>query len=552
MIRALQISNYAIIEHIDIHFDTGFTVFTGETGAGKSIILGALGLILGNRADSSVLFDESKKSYVEATFDLSSYENLRPLFEQLDLDYDDESIIRREISTSGKSRAFINDSPVTLGKLREVTSLIIDLHQQFDLLEIQKVPFQQKMMDVYAGTLKELSAFKKEYKNLQKLENELEALIEKQRESQKEQEFLQFQYNELEVYDFDDLDQVAMEAELNMLENADEISQLGSLAQSCLLEDENSVQDQLILISKNISNLSGGNAKLEKLLEQTDHITEQVRELADELTRYADGISGDEEQKLKLEEILSGIYKLLQKHQAADILELAEIKEKISNQLSETIGLDHKIVETKKRIEASLKQSYALAKKLSSNRKKSIKPLQKEVDDLIHNLGMEQASFEIQHKITDTISSNGIDLMEFYFKPNPGSKSNPIKDTASGGEISRLTLAIKSIAAKHLALGTQIYDEIDTGVSGAVALKMGNILKALSMGKQVISITHSAQIASRADQHFFIYKQSDKTRTYTKVRQLDKEERITELAKILSGDPPSQAAITNAQELILL
>lgn len=549
MLKQLEISNYAIIEKVSVQFDEGFTVITGETGAGKSIILGALGLILAKRADSSVLNDPKQKSIVEATFNIANY-GLESLFETADVDHEEITIIRREITPSGKSRAFINDTPVNLTTLKLVTDRLVNLHQQFDLLDIQKKSFQLEMLDAYAGVQEELSTYKNGYTLLSKKKKILEELKIKSKELSKESDFLTFQLDELSTIPLEDLNQEKLESELNVLNNAEGIKTAGSQGSYAISENDNSILDQLRTISKELSNYNEMDKLIEDLSSRLEDSIENLNDLSNDLKDYVDQVDGDASRTLELQDTLNELYRLQKKHQVATVEELIELQEEILGKLKTSNSVEKEISNTEKEIVQLTKESFAQAKKISITRSKASITFQDKISSRLSGLGMPQAKLIVKQDTLNELSKTGLDDIEYYFAPNLGSEPKPVKDTASGGEISRLTLCLKSVVANIVNLPTMIFDEIDTGVSGAVSIKMGNIMKNMAIGKQVISITHSAQIASRADEHLFIYKQVVDKKTKTQIRSLTSEERILELAKILSGDPPSKAAISNAQELM--
>ena len=549
MLKQLEISNYAIIEKVSVPFDKGFTVITGETGAGKSIILGALGLILGKRADSSVLNNPEKKSIVEATFDIRDYD-MQGLFENEDIDFEETTIIRREITPSGKSRAFINDTPVNLSTLKTLTDRLVNLHQQFDLLDIQKKSFQLDMLDAFAEVQPDLVEYRVDFSSLAKKKKHLEALKAKSIELSKESDFLKFQLEELNTLPLEDINQEEIESELNVLNNAEGIINSGNQASYAINDNENAIVDQLRTMAKDLSQYGAVDKAMESLNSRLDENIEILNDWANDIKDYVEQIDGDGNRAAELQDTLNELYRLQKKHHINNTEELLAFRDEVRAKLKTSSTVDKEIVSTEKEIKKLEANAFAKAKKISKKRAQSSTEYQDRISGLLSELGMPQAKLIVKQEIQKELNKSGIDDIEYYFAPNLGSVPKPVKDTASGGEISRLTLCLKSVVASVINLPTMIFDEIDTGVSGEVSIKMGNIMREMAQGKQVVSITHSAQIASRADDHLFIYKQVVDKKTKTQIRSLTDEERVLEIAKILSGDPPSQSAITNAQELI--
>lgn len=549
MLRGIEIKNYAIIDHLKIDFEEGLTIITGETGAGKSIILGALGLILGNRADIQNLRDDSQKCVVEAVFSIEQYD-LSRFFEEHDLDYYDELIIRREIAATGKSRAFINDSPTTLVVLKELSSSLVSLHQQFDLLDIQKPAYQLDIIDAIAQNNKILSDYQKSFSNWKGLTQKLKELSNKNDVAAKEKDFLQFQFDEIEKADITNINYNELESTFNALDNIEALKN-GSQEISYHLSDKDpSILDELRAHSRTLSSLIEMDASLNEIEPTLGEAITSLEELRNFLTRYHDNLDGNESQKLTIEEQLNAINLLIQKHRVNDFDALLETRTEIETKLLTITNLDAEILKLEKELviieEKLQKQEEALTK----SRTKVFASLEKNVQTNLADIAMPNARLKVGHTIADTRNKMGKDKVDFLFAANKGSELKLLSQVASGGEISRLTLCLKTIVADHLALPTMIFDEIDTGVSGDVSLRMGRMLKLLSGGRQVLCITHSAQIAAQADNHYYIYKEINKNTTTTSMRGLDSDDRILEIAKILSGDPPSTAAVENAKQLL--
>lgn len=549
MLRRLEIKNYAIIEQLELDLEQGLTIITGETGAGKSILLGALGLIMGKRADSKVLYDKEQKAVVEATFDIGSYD-LQSWFIDHELDYDDEIIIRRSIATSGKSRAFINDEPANLSLLKSLTEELVDMHQQFDTLDIHSVSFQTNTVDALAGNLEAMKAYRAEYATYQKLRHELAKLEEQQRTANSEMDFLNFQMSEFNELELMNGEQQEKEQLLQRLNNAEGIQRVGALISHQIEEADANMIDSLRTLSSELDSIKDGDTALSDLSERLLATMEELSDIGRSAADIAEATEYDGQLIEELTERLDAIYRMQQKHNVTTLEELLEVQERIDQQLQSFGDLTSAIELLQKQIVSAEARLTNAAKAISAGRAKTIPSIQKGIHELLASLSMEHAQLRIDLEPTKGLSPSGLDKAVFYFKANKGGEFNLLKDVASGGEISRLTLCLKSMIAGATVLPTLIFDEIDTGVSGDVAGKMGDILAKLSNGHQVISITHSPQIAAKATKHYFVYKEDKPDRTVTGVRELDTEMRIQEVAKMLSGNPPSAAAIANAKELI--
>jgi len=513
MIQRLLINNYALIDELEIDFSKGLTIITGETGAGKSILLGALGLIMGNRADTKVFYHTDKKCIVEGFFEISRY-GLREFFDEKDIDYDDEIVIRRELTPAGKSRAFVNDTPVKLKTLGQLTAAIIDLHQQFDTLDIHNVSFQMRMMDALAGNYPALEKYQLEYSTYQKNKRQLANLVDRNQSAATEIDFLNFQLQEFNGAELIADEDKKMETELARLTNAEDIKKTLSQAYQLMNDDEQSVIDQLEKVSLALGEIKDYHPDVAKIYDRYDGILMELRDLSSDFEKVADNTEYDGERILELQE-------------RQDI-------ERLQKEIAE--------------------QEVSLKKRAAALRKKRLsvtEGFEKKVDAMLTQLSMQHARLQVEVQELDQLNSTGIDEVNFLFASNKGSKFLPLKNVASGGELSRLTLCTKSLVADAIPLPTLIFDEIDTGISGDVALRMGRILQELSGRHQVVSITHSPQIAVKADTHYFVYKKEMKDRTMTRVKELTMEERIRAVATMLSGNPPSDSAIENAKELLL-
>jgi DNA repair protein RecN (Recombination protein N) len=551
MIKNLLIKNYAIIESLEIDFPDGLTIITGETGAGKSILLGALGLILGQRADSKVLYEDGIKCVVEGVFDISKY-GLKQFIISNDIDYDDELIVRREISPSGKSRAFVNDTPVNLNILKELSAALIDLHHQFDTLDIHRQDFQMKMLDALAENRSHLENYRSEYTAFQKAKKKLQELMASSASSARELEFVNFQLKELHEAELIEGEQKKLEEELSQLTHAEEVKKNLLTSMQQLFEDEQSISGQLTEISNLLSASGRMNIKVESLSNRFIAVIEEFNDMGREMEKIAENTEYDEERIAENQERLDIIYRLQQKHNVKNLGELLEIQEALevkSNSFSNQSKEEERLAVVIGEHEKSLK---AKAQKLTKKRQAVIKPFEQKVIKLLDQMAMPQAQFKIELTDTGELGTSGTDQAGFLFSANKGGVLQKIREVASGGELARLSLATKSLVASAIPLPTLIFDEIDTGISGDVALKMGEILRQLSNNHQVVSITHSAQIASKADAHYFVYKKDTAERTIAKVRLLNEEEKVKAIAVMLSQNPPSAAAMENARDLLQL
>jgi len=550
MIQRLLINNYALIDELEIDFSEGLTIITGETGAGKSILLGALGLIMGNRADTKVFYHTDKKCIVEGFFEISRY-GLKGFFDEMDIDYDDEIVIRREMTPAGKSRAFVNDTPVKLKTLGQLTSAIIDLHQQFDTLDIHNVSFQMRMMDALAGNYPALETYQKEFSTYQKNKRQLTNLIDRNQSATTEIDFLNFQLQEFNGAELVADEDKKMESELARLTNAEDIKKTLSQAYRMMNDDEQSVIDQLEKVSLALADVKDYDPEVAKIYDRYESILMELRDISSDFEKVAEDTEYDGEKIVELKERLDLIYKLQNKHRVKSVIELLTIQTNLQSQLKGFGDLSEDIERLQKEM---AQQEISLQKRAKALRKKRMSVtsgFEKKVDAMLTQLSMPHARLQVEVRALEELNNTGIDEVNFLFASNKGSKFLPLKNVASGGELSRLTLCTKSLVADAIPLPTLIFDEIDTGISGDVALRMGKILQELSGRHQVVSITHSPQIAVKADTHYFVYKKEMKDRTMTRVKELTMEERIRAVATMLSGNPPSDSAIENAKELLL-
>ncbi|GJM35331.1 MAG: DNA repair protein RecN [Saprospiraceae bacterium] len=551
MINSLQIQNYAIIESLEIKFSKGLTIITGETGAGKSILLGALGLIMGERADTKTLYDPSKKMVVEAFFDIQKYA-LQAFFDENDIDYDSELVIRREITPSGKSRAFINDTPVNLKVLQELSGALIDLHQQFETLDIHQVSYQLRMIDALAGNKEHLLAYQQQYHQFKKVDRKLALLREQDAQSQRELEFVNFQLEEFHTAALSESEQTELEEELSRLTHAEDIKRTLSATFQGLGESELSVIDQLTEMGHSLAQVGKHDARIRQLYERFNGLIVELEDLSGEFERIADATEYDEARIVEVQERLDMIYRLEKKHAVSTIAELLAIQEQLEIQLRAIGDMGEEIERLNKERITLEKQLREKALELRRRRQDVAPQFEQQVMKMLQQLAMPNAQLKVNFEALEQLSIMGLDEVYFLFGANKGSRLQMIKNVASGGELSRLTLVTKSLVASAIPLPTLIFDEIDTGISGDVALKMGNILRSLSNQHQVTVITHSPQVASKADAHYFVYKKEKTDRTVTNVRLLSEDERVRAIATMLSQSPPSESALENARELLSL
>ncbi len=549
MLKHLSVQNYALIDQLEVEFADGLTIITGETGAGKSILLGALGLIAGSRADTQSLQDKSKKCIIEAAFNIKEYA-LNDFFNEHELDYEAVTTIRREINPEGKSRAFINDTPVTLNQLKDLGERLIDIHSQHQTLSLNGADFQLSVVDAFAKHYSLLNEYKTEYKNFRSLEKQLNELIEKEVQAKKDMDYFQFQFNELEDANLKAGEQVALEQELETLNNAEDIKLNLSKAAYGLSGGEQNLLSSLNEIKNILNGLSKFKPEIAELNTRINSSYIELKDISNELEALEQEILYDPKRIEILNDQLDAIYRLQQKHQVKTIEELIAIKDELSNKLLDFSSLESEIEKVKALLERSDKTLSEKAKTISDNRKKVIPKIEKEIGSLLSSLSMPNAQLKIEQKAMETYSVNGIDKINFLFSANKGSEFKELNKVASGGELSRLMLSIKSLIAQLTALPTIIFDEIDTGVSGDVADKVGSIMNTMSGKMQVITITHLPQIASKGGSHLFVYKEDKNNKTYSNIKKLSAEERVQEIAKMLSTGNPSAAAISNAKELL--
>lgn len=548
MLQNLSVENYALIEKLNIELNQGLNIITGETGAGKSILLGALGLILGQRADTSSLKNPEKSCVVEGTFRVEKM-NLSSFFEENDIEYDNQAIVRRVISPSGKSRAFINDTPVTLNTLKELGVKLIDIHSQHESLLIANQQFQLNILDVVANNARLLEDYKQIYRHLKKEEEALSTLVNQQVKTASDYDYLSFQHQQLEDAKLKADEQQQLEEEESELANAENIKAELQLCTDIIANGEQATLNNLKACSQSLKRIKEVFHKADSLYERIESVAIELKDINNELESYNDKVEVNPERLAQVKERLDLIYTLQQKHRASSIDELIAIKDELEERLQQ-LGSYEEQIATKKAIVEELKnKATKLANELTTNRKAAIEAVKSHVEELLAQLGMPFARIAIEVEEAE-FGSNGADKVELLFSANKQLQLQSVSKVASGGEMSRLMLTIKTLLAKEGNLPTIIFDEIDTGVSGEVADKMGSIIKDVSKNIQVVNITHLPQIASKGDHHFYVYKDNNDQTTSTKIKLLTEEERITEIAKMLSGKDVSTAAIQNAKALL--
>ena len=550
MLQRLHIQNYAIIDEIEIHFSHNLNIITGETGAGKSILMGAVSLILGERADTAALMFTDKKCFVEGSFAVDDKKAVKTFLQTHELENDGELVIRREILPSGKSRGFINDTPATLHQLKELASLLVDLHRQFDTLELGDSDFQREVIDALAKNEDTLSAYQKAFRSWQKAQRELEELWKQKNSFIKEFDFNNFLFNELSDAAFKEAELEEIDAELQLLSNAEEIKTALSKTYYSLQEGEQPVVATLKQLANGLQHYHSFHPQLPLLVQRLQSAQIELQDIADEVESINDNVNFDAKRIEWINERLALGYKLLKKHGLKHTNELLHLQKELEQKLQAVLNIDENIAGKEKEVSALFKQAMEGAKKLNDARQKQTEPLAKEVTRLLTQVGMPNARLKVQ--ITETpLHIYGSNNIEFLFDANNSNRFELLRKVASGGELSRLMLCIKSLVAQSIDLPTLIFDEIDTGISGEAAKQVGIIMKSLSAQRQVIAITHQPQIAGRADAHFFVYKQIKDNAIKTNIRLLSQEERITTVAQMLSGEKPTAAALENAREMVL-
>jgi DNA repair protein RecN (Recombination protein N) len=549
MLSKLEIHNYILIDQLSIDLSNQLSVITGETGAGKSIIMGALGLILGDRADSTVCRDASKKCFIEGTFSLSNKQTYQAFFTEHELDLTDEVIIRREINAQGKSRAFINDTPINLNELKQLTSQLVDLHQQFDTLTLGDTDFQRTVIDALAGVQKDLAQYQSVFHLWKDHQKQLAELISRRDEFEKTESYKKHLLEELGALQLKENELESLEQELKFLENAVSIKAQIDQSIQVLESADNPIVQQLKQIANNLDSIVKWQPEFADLLNRLKAAQIELADVANELSSWQDKIDFDDKKLVVIQDRLSEGYILQKKHKVQSTNELITIQKQLELDLTAVLSLDEEINQLTKQVKADEKQVVELANTLTQKRNKETAPFTKNVNQLLHQVGMPNAKIKVT---IDEVAYNayGKDKIDFLFDANNTQKFEPIKKVASGGELSRLMLCIKSLVAKSIDLPTMIFDEIDTGISGEPAKQVGLLLQGLGQARQVLCITHQPQIAAKGHAHLFVYKEQKGTSTNTFLRGLTAAERVQHIALMIGGDPPSKSALENAKELL--
>ncbi|MEO6948185.1 MAG: DNA repair protein RecN [Ginsengibacter sp.] len=549
MLQQLQINNYAIIDSIEINFSNHLNIITGETGAGKSILMGALSLILGDRADTSVLLDKQKKCIIEGTFKTDSL-SVKNFFEKSELDYETDIFIRREISASGKSRAFINDTPVTLQQLKQLSSLLVDLHQQFDTLELNRSDFQREVIDALGDNFKLVEDYQLVYKNYKSTLAELQKLSLAQVTANKEYDYNQFLFTELEEANFREGEIEKLDIDIRVLSNTENIKTALTELYNQLEEGEDPVNSQMKIIQSRIHSLQQIFPETNSLHERIKSVEIELKDIADEISTLNDKVIYDEQKITELNDRMAVGYNLLKKHNVSDTAQLITIKNELQKKLDEVTNLTEAVSQTEKKSQKYYSEALELAGKISAKRLKVIDSFEDKVNKLLAQVGMPNAHLKVQLNELEELNQFGKNSIDFLFNANKTSRFEPLRKVASGGELSRIMLIIKSLVAKSVHLPTLIFDEIDSGISGEAARQVGIIIKQLSMEHQLISITHQPQIAAKASTHFFVFKEMKNNQIVTSIKVLNKEEKVAAIATMLSGMKPTAAAFENAREMM--
>lgn len=549
MLRNLTIDNYALIDRLDIDFDDGLSVITGETGAGKSIILGALSLVLGSRADSKVALDASSKCVVEATFDVEPY-RLEALFDELDVDYSASTIVRREILPNGKSRAFVNDTPVGLQQLRTLTSRLIDIHSQHENLMLSNTDFQLDIVDTLADTADDLHKYSDLFNRYRDTRQQLRSLRDESDRFLVEKDYIEHQLSELVAANLVDGEQQSLEEEQNLINHSQEVIETLSAIMASLDGEESGVLSLLKSASTHIGRLEKYINRASEFADRINSSFVELKDIASELSAIIESTEFSEERKHFIDDRLNLIYSLQQKHRVSSVTHLLDIQDDFVRRLDLIENFDDRISSLQKQIDELEKQLSAAAEHLSERRRAVGSLIEQKTETMLHELGMPNGRFEVSFSVTHDFTSRGRDKIEFLFSANKNRSPQPVAEIASGGEISRLMLVIKSLVAASQALPTIIFDEIDTGISGEIARKMGEIMQTMSASMQVVAITHLPQIASKGKTHYKVFKDESGETTQTRIACLTADERIVEIAEMIAGKNPSRSALDSARELL--
>jgi DNA repair protein RecN (Recombination protein N) len=549
MLTKLHVQNYALIDEVQLELHSGLTIITGETGAGKSILLGALGLLLGERADSSALRDKAKKCIVEGNFVVQNAA-FRQALTDLDVDVEEETIIRREINAEGKSRAFVNDTPVNLTQLKNLGNWLIDIHSQHETIALNEASYQLNMLDSVADNSSLLSDYKQQFKIVKQLTIKLQELQALELQGKKDFDYLQFQLDEFLKMQLVPGEEQTIEQELETLENAEEIKLALTRAHSGLDGEESGLLQGLNVVKSTLSGVAKYNGSIQQLLERLNSAFIELKDIANELESVNEEIHHDPTRTSLLRERLDDMFRLFKKHGVNTTVDLLRIQNETDAKLQQIGSLEEDIVKASAALEQAGKKLKQLAQQLHKARAKAIPEFRESIAALLKDLGMPNAILQIELTELEQLREDGNDKVVFMFNANKGEQPKALSKIASGGELSRLMLSLKSVLAGHTLLPTIIFDEIDTGISGDIAAKAGAILEQLGTRMQVVVITHLPQVASKGQHHLFVYKEDDNERTVSRIRRLNEKERVEEIAKMLSAGAPGDAARKNARELL--
>ncbi len=549
MLRQLSIQNYAIIDELRIDLSANLNIITGETGAGKSILVGALGLILGDRADPAALMNKEKKCVVEGFFTADGKQPVKEFLEQHELDADEELVLRREIGANGKSRAFVNDTPVNLSQLQQLTSLLVDLHQQFDTLEVGDTDFQREVIDALAGNASLIREYQGLHRRLVAVRRDTAQLKEQKLQLDKEADYNQFQFNELDEAGFNEDELEQLDLDLKSLAHAEGIRSALDRVNFELEESDQPIVPQMKTLVNQLQSYATYHKDLPDLVKRLQSVQIELQDIADETGRISGQVNYDPSKVEQMNERLSLGYKLQKKHGVQTTNALLEIMRSLESTLLIAVNMDDSIREKENEAKKLEEEAVKFALKMSAARQKQAKPFEDKVNVLLAQVGMPNARLKAEISKT-SLNVFGSDEINFLFDANKSGRFQPVSKVASGGELSRLMLCIKSLVAQKIDLPTLIFDEIDTGISGEAARQVGIIMKDLSASRQVVCITHQPQIAGKADAHFFVYKELQKDKVKTGIRKLSNEERVTAIARMLSGEKPTPASMENAREMI--
>ena len=549
MLKQLYIRNYALIEELTIDLSNGLTILTGETGAGKSIILGALGLVLGKRADISSLKNNKEKCIVEAKFTIGRY-NLKEFFSNHDLDFEEDTILRREILPSGKSRAFVNDTPVTLPVINELKSFLIDIHSQNQTLQLSDTNYQFYILDSLSKNHENVKEYRSELNQFKSLTAELEEIERHQREVHQQYDYNLHLYNELDEAQLEIGEQEELESKLEKLNNVEDIKRSLSEAIYLSMDDEAGLQNALYTLEQNVSKIAPFAKEYEELSNRISSLKIEFDDIVNELENENENVEYDPIQLERLNDRLQLIFQLQKKHYVATIEELLEVYETLSKKVQSVENSEAIVTAKKLEIEVSRKNLNRISAIISKNRNSVLSSFQSELENILYNLGMQHTQFHINLSGSDEFLSNGKDKLDFLVSTNKGANFGDLKKVASGGELSRIMLSIKRILSQNTFLPTIIFDEIDTGVSGEISNKIAAIMQEMSSNMQVLAITHLPQIAAKGTHHFKVFKEDNQSVTLTRIKELSSDERIVEIAEMLSGKNVSESAITHAKQLL--